>query len=41
MIGELKIVITNEDKMRRHEIPAKKIMRKPDKAIMIDVPKSG
>ena len=41
MRGELRITMTIEESIIRQDIPAKKIIRKPDKAIIIDVPKSG
>ena len=41
MIGELRVKIIIEERISFQEIPAKKIISKPDRAIMIDVPKSG
>ena len=41
MIGELRVKIIIEVRISFHEMPAKKIINKPERAIMIDVPKSG
>ena len=41
MRGEERMAIIIDEIIKGHDIPAKKIIRKPDKAIMIDVPKSG
>ena len=41
MRGELRIATNIDESIKRQDIPAKKIIRKPDKAIIIDVPKSG
>ena len=41
MRGEERMVIIIDEIIKRHDIPARNIIKKPDKAIMIDVPKSG
>ena len=41
MRGEERIAIIIDEIIKRQEMPAKKIIKKPDKAIMMDVPKSG
>ena len=41
MRGEQRIATIMDESIRRQDIPAKKTIRKPEKAIIIDVPKSG
>ena len=41
MRGEKRTAIIIDEIIKRQEMPAKKIIKKPDKAIIIEVPKSG
>jgi hypothetical protein len=41
MRGEERMATIIDEIIKRHDIPAKKIIKKPDQAIIIEVPKSG